>query len=112
MLYTLADPMDDLAMAGLLRSPAFGLTDGALYLLRVQADELVPYWQALQGDISHLDETDQERARRTVEILKSLLPQVDRIPVAELKQLVDATDYRAIMAAEAGNTSGGCGATG
>ena len=108
MLYALADPTDDLAMAGLLRSPAFGLTDSALYLLRVQGNELVPYWQALQGDFSHLDEADQERAGRAVEILKSLLPQVDRIPVAELlKRLVDATDYRAIMAAEAGNTSGG-----
>ena len=108
MLYALADPTDDLAMAGLLRSPAFGLTDSASYLLRVQGDELVSYWQALQGEFGHLDQADQERAQRTVEILKALLPQVDRIPVAELlKQLVDVTDYRAIMAAEAGNTSGG-----
>jgi ATP-dependent helicase/nuclease subunit A len=108
ILHALADPTDDLAMAGLLRSPAFGLTDSALYLLRVQGDELVPYWQALKGDFNQLDEMDQERARRTAGILNRLLPKVDRIPVAELlKQLVDLTDYRAIMATEGGNTSGG-----
>jgi ATP-dependent exoDNAse (exonuclease V) beta subunit len=108
MLYALSDPTDDLAMAGLLRSPAFGLTDSALYLLRVQGEELVSFWQALQGNLDHLEPADQERARRAVEILHLLLPLVDRIPVAELlKHLVDATDYRAIMAAEAGNTGGG-----
>jgi len=38
LLRSLADPSDDLAMAGLLRSPAFGLTDTALYQLRWQAE--------------------------------------------------------------------------
>ncbi|MEE9617737.1 MAG: 3'-5' exonuclease, partial [Anaerolineae bacterium] len=33
-LAALSDPTDDLALAGLLRSPAFALTDTALYLLR------------------------------------------------------------------------------
>jgi ATP-dependent helicase/nuclease subunit A len=33
-LQALANPTDDLALTGLLRSPAFGLSDAALYLLR------------------------------------------------------------------------------
>jgi ATP-dependent helicase/nuclease subunit A len=96
ILRTLADPMDDLSFAGLLRSPAFGLSDASLYLLR-QTE--LPYWEALQGDLSMLGEEDQLSAKRTLSMLNSLLPLVDRIPVPELlKKVVDVTDYRAILA--------------
>ena len=108
LLHALADPGDDLALAGLLRSPAFGLSDAALYLLHKQGDQTLPYWQALQGDVSMLNQADQSRARRAREILDRLIPQVDRIPVAELlKHLVDETDYRAILAAEGESSTGG-----
>jgi ATP-dependent helicase/nuclease subunit A len=108
LLRALADPTDDLAMAGLLRSPAFGLTDTALYLLRKQGSETFSYWQSLHGDLAHLEDRDQVCAKRTMEILSQLLLQVDRIPVAELlKQLVDITDYRAILASEGESNSGG-----
>lgn len=97
ILRTLSDPMDDLSFAGLLRSPAFGLSDASLFQLRQTG---LPYWNALQGDISQLWEEDQVSAKRTLNILNSLLPLVDRIPVAELlKQVVDTVDYRAILAA-------------
>ncbi|MBW6467336.1 MAG: UvrD-helicase domain-containing protein, partial [Brevefilum sp.] len=96
ILRALADPIDDLAFAGLLRSPAFGLSDAALYLLRQSG---LSYWQALQGDLSALNEADRERANQTVAIVSQLLPLVDRIPVAELlTQIVNATHYRAILA--------------
>ena len=96
ILRTLSDPFDDLAFAGLLRSPAFGLSDAALYQLR---SSKLHYWDALRGDLSTLSEEIQSRARRTLDILNALLPIVDRIPVAELlQQLVNATDYRAILA--------------
>jgi ATP-dependent helicase/nuclease subunit A len=108
ILRALADPTDDLSMAGLLRSPAFGLTDAALYFLRKQGDNNLSYWQALQGDLTCLEELDQQRATRTVEILSYLLPEVDRVPVAELlKQFVDMTDYRAILASEGESSTGG-----
>lgn len=96
ILRALADPLDDLSFAGLLRSPAFGLSDAALYLLR-QGD--LPYWNALQSDISMLSASDQHKAQRTIDILNEILPLVDRVPVAELlKKIVDAVDYRAILA--------------
>lgn len=96
ILRTLSDPMDDLSFAGLLRSPAFGLSDASLYQLRQTG---LPYWTALQGDLAILAEEDQVSAKRTLEILNTLIPQVDRIPVAELlKRVVDAVDYRAILA--------------
>jgi ATP-dependent helicase/nuclease subunit A len=107
MLRALSDPLDDLAMAGLLRSPAFGLSDAALYLLRLQRDEPISYRLALQGDLSHLEDGDRGRAARARAILDTLLPLVDRVPVCDLlKALVDATDYRAIMAAGSQSAGG------
>ena len=96
ILRALADPVDDLAFAGLLRSPAFGLSDTALYLLRQSGQ---PYWQALQGDLTALNAADRDQAIKTLEIVSQLLPLVDRMPVAELlTRIVNATHYRAILA--------------
>ena len=96
ILRAIADPLDDLSFAGLLRSPAFGLSDAGLFQLR-QSE--VPYWQALQGDLSHLSEPDQACARRILQVLNLLMPMVDRVPVAELlKRVIDELDYRAILA--------------
>lgn len=99
ILRALVNPSDDLALAGLLRSPAFGISDAGLYRLRYQNNQSVPYFSALYGDLSILDEHDLASAERTIYILGVLLPLVDRIPVADLlKKLVDITDYRAILA--------------
>ncbi len=101
ILSSLADPVDDLAMAGLLRSPAFGLSDSALYHLRHHAGGKFSYWSALLEDLSYLEEPDQTCANRVVSILNDLIPRVDRESVADLiKRLVDAVDYRAILAME------------
>lgn len=97
IMRALADPLDDLAFAGMLRSPAFGLSDVALFQLHQGGQ---PYWTALQGDLTCLRESEQKLAVRAVETITSLLPYVDRVPVAELlKKVVDAVDYRAILAA-------------
>ena len=96
ILRALSDPMDDLSFAGLLRSPAFGISDAALFLLHQSGQS---YWKALKENLSSLDETDRHNAERAGKILSSLLPMVDRVPVAELlKQVVDAVDYRALLA--------------
>lgn len=96
ILRALADPMDDLAFAGLLRSPAFGLTDASLYLLRKSGK---PFWLALQGDLVALSDADQIAAKRACEICGRLMTNVDRVPVDELlKQVVDLLDYRALLA--------------
>lgn len=103
MLRALADPLDDLSFAGLLRSPAIGLSDAALFLLRQSGK---PFWQALQEDSSDLSGNDLARAERAVGILKELIPLADRVPVAELiKQVIDALDYRAILATADQKTS-------
>lgn len=49
MLRTIAQPLDDLAMAAILRSPFVGATDGDLWRLRAQTTEkMPPLWTALQ----------------------------------------------------------------
>lgn len=96
ILRAIADPLDNLSFAGLLRSPAFGLSDAALFLLR---QSNLSYFEALRGDLSLLSEQDQASARRALIILDKLIPLVDRVPVAELlKRVVDELDYRAILA--------------
>jgi ATP-dependent helicase/nuclease subunit A len=99
MLYALSDPMDDLAMAGLLRSPAFGLRDATLYAMRWAEKEPAHFWDVLQGGLDFLGEDERMRAERAREVLHDLMPLVDRVAVAGLlKKLIDLTDYRAILA--------------
>ncbi|MEL7626622.1 MAG: UvrD-helicase domain-containing protein [Anaerolineaceae bacterium] len=111
ILRALASSADDLAFAGLLRSPAFGLSDAALYHLHLSG---LPFWEALQGDLSALSAEDQWAAQRARTILDQLLPLVDRVPVAELlKKVIDVLDYRAILAtADTKATVGSASATG
>jgi len=98
-LRALAHPSDDLAMAGLLRSPAIGLADASLYLLRWGSDGRPrSLWEALQGDLSALDPSERARARRAAELVAELHPQVGRQPAgAILKRFLDETAYLAIL---------------
>lgn len=98
VLRALAKPTDDLLMAGLLRSPMFGLSDAALYQLKPTNN--AHYINQLSGNLAGLSETDAERARLTETRLRNLLSWVDRIPVSDLiKKVVDDTHYLAILAA-------------
>jgi len=100
ILRALSEPSNDAALAGLLRSPAFGISDPGLYLLRLHSGEPQPLLTALDGDLDTLVEADQKAAARVRDFLADFRPLVDRVPVAELlKRIVDATDYRAILAA-------------
>ena len=101
ILRALADPWDDLALAGLLRSPAFGLGDAALYLLRWPDGRTEPhsFRAALAGDLVRLPESDRRQAVRAREIFDRLSGFVDRIPVAELlKEVIGHTLYPAVLA--------------
>ena len=104
VLRALADPADDLAMAGLLRSPMFGLSDTALLQLRGEKNSR--FYEALSGELPKLSSIDLERVLITRKRLEVLFGLIDRIPVAELiKKLVDMTHYLAILgAARLGNS--------
>ena len=99
-LTALADPSDDLALAGLLRSPAVGLSDMALYRLRaLQRDADLPsLWRALRG-AAPADLADEiDVARQAVTVIDELHDMVGRTPVADvLKAFLDRTAYRAML---------------
>ncbi len=102
LLRALADPWDDAALAGALRSPALGLSDASLYRLRwpAAADRTPRSFQAaLAGDLAHLPEDERAAAVRAGRLLTQLRGLVDRVPVAELlKALLDETRYLALLA--------------
>jgi ATP-dependent helicase/nuclease subunit A len=103
-LAALADPTDDLALVGLLRSPIAGLTDAALY--RLSEAPAQNWWLRLQQHGAILSGADGARVPRIVRLLRDLHDQVGRVAVADLlKALLDATDYRAALRL-AGDTRG------
>jgi ATP-dependent helicase/nuclease subunit A len=104
-LEALADPGYDLALAGLLRSPAFALTDEALYRLCQARDERGPVaslWDALRSPPAALLAADLPRAQRAAGIIEELHQQVGRTSVADLLTgYVSATASRAALLATA-----------
>ena len=100
-LQALADPTDDLALAGLLRSPAMALSDAALYELcelRRSGEPAISLWDVLQGPADGLSGDDGFRARRAVGIIDDLHQRVGRTSVADvIKAFLEDTDYRAAL---------------
>jgi ATP-dependent helicase/nuclease subunit A len=100
-LQALADPTDDLALAGLLRSPAFALSDAALYrlcLARDACERPTSLWEVLQQAGDELPGEDGRRGERAVRVIRDAHQHVARSPVADLlKAFLDATDYRAAL---------------
>jgi len=108
-LQALTDPTDDLTLAGLLRSPAFALSDAALYRLcakRNDGEDRVPIWDVLQQTGMGLPGQDGRRAGQAVSVITDLHRYVGRFPVADvLKAFLDATGYRAALI-QAGESRG------
>ncbi len=100
-LQALADPTDDLALAGLLRSPALALSDAALYHLCEQRRAMggtTSLWDVLREPENGLGGEDGARAVRAAVIVEELHGQVGRTSVADvIKAFLDATDYRAAL---------------
>jgi ATP-dependent helicase/nuclease subunit A len=100
-LQALADPTNDLALAGLLRSPAFALSDAALYHLCQERDQdggFGSLWEVLRAAPSVLVGEDGRRAQRAARTITELSGQVGRTAVADiLKGFLDATGYRAAL---------------
>jgi ATP-dependent helicase/nuclease subunit A len=110
-LAAIHDPTDDLALAGLLRSPAIGLSDADLYRLRFANDDQPrSLWENLSVIASaereaispDRDETASLRNARSdaYQIIAELHDLAGRVSVAEvLKRFLDATHYRTLLSA-------------
>jgi len=102
-LAAIADPGDDLALAGLLRSPAFGLSDAALYVLRRGAEtggRKQSLWAALNSrqPSAVSGQPPTAEVERACETIATLHAWVGRVPIAMLlKQFLDLTHYRAAL---------------
>mgnify|MGYP001088860697 CR=1 FL=1 len=99
-LRALADPTDGLALAGLLRSPAFGLSDAALYGLceACRRDGAGSLWDVLRAAGGDLAAEDVARSARAAAVIADVHGRVGRATVADvLKAFLDATDYRAAL---------------
>ncbi len=98
-----ADPGDDVALVGALRSPGLGLSDVALYQLaqiRQQQEEPLSLWQALPLAIAAMPAPEQARAQRARTLIMRLAGMAGRDAVADLlKTYLDETDYLAILTA-------------
>lgn len=103
LLRAVADPANDQAVAGALRSPLLGLSDAALYRLRFVGGNQQPLRKSLAENLEILDEVDRHLAARALEILEELEPLADRTPVADLlKRVIDRTFTMAVLAGAGG----------
>lgn len=97
-LQAIADPHDDLALVGLLRSPACGLSDVSLYHLAARRPEGDSLWDALQDGLSLADSGEADKLETAVSLITDLNQQAGRLPAADIfKQFLDSTQYRAIL---------------
>jgi ATP-dependent exoDNAse (exonuclease V) beta subunit len=107
-LSAVADPTDDLALVGFLRSPTIGLTDAALYLLRFPPVSVVPreehtpcsIWSVLNHPAlpEIVPPDDLGQAVRGRDLIAELHDLAGRVGVAALlKRLLDRTRYRAAL---------------
>ena len=107
-LRAFADPYDDLALAGLLRSPVSGLTDFALYALRKnqhQRGHQALYDLLRQEKLSFLGK-EEGRAYRIRSMLHTFHEQIGRLTVAQvLKRYLDRSHYLAALLRSGQNRS-------
>jgi ATP-dependent helicase/nuclease subunit A len=107
-LSVVADPTDGLALVGFLRSPAIGLTDATLYLLRFPPVSVVPregdtpcsVWSILNHPAlpEIVPQDDLGRAVIGRDLIAELHDLAGRVGVAVLlKRLLDRTHYRAAL---------------
>lgn len=105
ILRFLAYPADQTALVGLLRSPAFGLSDTSLLRLHKVFDG---FEGLLEQEADFLGEDQAEKFRRVVRFTEEFLPLVDRVHVGELlSTIIDWCDYRAILSLASEDEAGG-----
>jgi len=104
LLTAVASRIDDIALAGALRSPLFALTDETLFWLVQSHDSLnAALDHAARGSAlpAQLAPAEAEKLRRAVATIHRLRREKDRLLVAELLALALAlTGYDAVLLAE------------
>jgi ATP-dependent helicase/nuclease subunit A len=102
LLSVVEDPFDEVAMAGALRSPFFGVSDEGLFWLATSFED-----GGLTAGIHRLDEIaglsprDRRRARRALELLSQWRSAKDHVPMARLvAQVLDESGFEGAVVCE------------
>jgi len=99
LLMAIANPLDEVALAGVLRSPLAGLSDEALLRMKVVAGSLAAAVEG--GDVNALagrDSRDEERLLRFRELFDELRRLKDSMgPDRLLLRALDACDYEGAL---------------
>ncbi len=105
MFKLIINPLDDLAMLGVLRSPLTGLSDNALYwLYHANAGKKTKQsaWLSLHSleRLERLDKADRKKAARFISWLEELRKEAGRLSLRELaEKVINIDDYAAKIAA-------------
>jgi len=106
MLKLIINPLDDLAMLGVLRSPLTGVSDNTLYWLRQRAggddSPYDPIWPTLSSPdrLEHVDGEDRNRISGFVDWLEAMRQAAGRLTLRRLvSAIINHGDYAAMMAA-------------
>jgi ATP-dependent helicase/nuclease subunit A len=102
LLRALHTPADDLALAVALRSPLFGLSDDALFALRMVPDrggDPLPLWRSLfKPRVPYFPDADRPARDFARGVLCDLRDLAGRVPVADLlSRALDLTGYLATL---------------
>ncbi len=102
LLSVVEDPFDEVAMAGALRSPFFGVSDEGLFWLATTFED-----GGLTAGILRLDEIDglsprdRQRVTRALELLSRWRSTKDHVPMARLvAQVLDESGFEAAVVCE------------
>lgn len=98
LLRALSEPWNDSVMAGLLRSPAFGISDAALYQICSLQKEKKFIKESIYEEQTYLDANDREIVAGVREYFDEIGHFVDRIPVADvIQKILLYTNYKALF---------------
>ena len=108
LLRFLHNPVDNLSLATVLRSPIFAFSDDLLFALRLQSDdaaearEPLPLWRALhiaaEKPMPGITEADLPAISHALETLSELLRMAGRVTISELlRRALAKTNYLAIL---------------
>ena len=97
-LQFLADPTNDVALAGILRAPFFGVSDVELYEV-TQPSSTTSFWQKVQDYVNRTDKVSTSPIDSAVRILRRHLEICHRIPPSELiREIVNDTGMVGVLA--------------
>ncbi len=100
LLSSIEDPLDELALAGVLRSPFFGVSDEGLYWLVARGGDL-PTGLLQYQSIEDLSARDRQRIARAHESLRRWRSTKDHVSIdTTLERALDESGYEAALLGE------------